>query len=203
MFSLFFGEWWGALTNVEQIFWGISIVFSILFVIQFVLSLLAGFEFEGDIEFDSGADLESDYSLDTDFTILSVRSFIAFFTFFGWAGVSVLNSGGSSIMAAMIGTGAGFSAMFVVGYMMYLFSKLKEDGTIKAEDAIYSTGEVYLSIPAAKSGQGKIQVSINGSLREMDAITEGKSLPTGANIRVVDILETNVLVVEPVEIYLD
>ncbi len=202
MVNLFIGEWWSALTNVEQIFWGISIIFSVLFIIQFVLSLV-GFDFEGDLDFDTDADLSSDYSLDADFTILSVRSFIAFFTFFGWAGVGVLNSGGSAWLATLIGSGAGLSAMFVVAYMMYLFSHLQEDGTVQVQDAIYSTGEVYLSIPPAKTGQGKIQVSINGSLRELDAITEGKEIPTGANIRVIDILEDNTLVVEPVEKYLE
>jgi len=43
---------------------------------------------------------------------------------------------------------------------------------------------------------GKIQIQIQGSLHEMDAITEGDSLPTGSVARVKEIIDDKLLLVE-------
>ena len=196
--------WWSQLTSPEQIFWGISIVFSVLFLIQFVLSLV-GLDFDTDTDFEIGVDTDTDsgFQLDSDFTILSVRSIIAFFTFFGWTGVLVLNAGGGTWKAIGFASLSGLIAMFIVGYMMYVFSKLGESGTFNTQEAIYNTGEVYLSIPAAKNGYGKVHLKVRGSLKEMDAITEGNQpLPNGLSVRIIDVLDDNLLVVEPLENYL-
>ena len=189
-------EWWIALTGIEQVFWGIALIFSVLFVIQFILSLI-GLDFDGDHEIGGGVHV--DHGMDTDVTILSVRSIIAFFTFFGWAGVLILNNGGGTGLATIIATLCGLGAMFLVGYMMFWFSNLGEVGNVDIMDAIYKTGEVYLTIPANGSGQGKIHIHLGGSLREMDAMTESKSLPTGTKVRVIEVLDDNILLVEPVE----
>ncbi len=193
-------DWWESLSNAQQIFGAISIIFSVLFLIQFVLSLV-GLDFDGDADFDVSSDVDggSEYSLDTDFTLFSVRSIIAFFTFFGWTGVLVLNSGGGIWAAVTFASIAGFVAMFIVGYMMYMFSKLSESGTFQSKSALYNTGEVYLNIPSAKSGYGKVHLKIQGSLKEMDAVTEGLALPTGASVRVIEVLDENLLLVEPLE----
>ncbi len=196
--------WWNELTSVAQVFWGISIVFSVLFVIQFVLSLI-GLDFDADTDIEIGTNTNTDtgYTLDADFTLLSVRSIIAFFTFFGWTGVLVLNAGGGTWAAVGFASLSGLAAMFVVGYMMYLFSKLGESGTFNTKEAIYNTAEVYLSIPAAKNGYGKVHLKIRGALKEMDAITEGNQpLPNGAAVRVIDVLDDNLLLVEPLENFL-
>ena len=202
MILLILGNWFGGLNGTEQVFWGISIVFSILFVIQFVLSLV-GLDFDSDVDIDVSTDVEGgDFSLDPGFTLFSVRSIIAFFTFFGWAGVLTLNAGGSTLLAVITAGISGFVAMMIVGYIMYLATKLSESGTMDMNNALYQNGEVYLSIPEGKSGPGKIHISIQGSLREMEAITEGEALPNGAKIRVVEILDDNVLLVEPVSNFL-
>lgn len=204
MLLLVFGDWWSSLNGTQQMFWGISIIFSVLFVIQFVLSLI-GLDFESESDFEAGshADVHSDYSLDPSFTLFSVRSIIAFFTFFGWTGVLALNAGIGTTMAVIFASVSGFAAMALVGYMMYLFSKLGESGNIDLNEALFQTGEVYLTIPAGKRNQGKIHIKIQGVMKEMDAITEGKTLTTGSRIRVVEILDDNLLLVEPVEIFLE
>ena len=203
MTSLFFGQWWYELSNTQQVFWGIALIFSVLFVIQFVLSLI-GLDFDHDADFDvsTETDVDSGYSLDADFTLLSVRSIIAFFTFFGWTGVIALNNGASTVMALGMASAAGFAAMLVVGYMIYLFSKLSQEGNLDMNEALFNTGEVYLAIPSKKEGYGKVHIKIKGSLREMDAVTEGEPLPTGASVRIIEVLNDNLLLVEPAENYL-
>lgn len=198
------GEWWAALEGVEKIFWGISIIFSVLFFIQFVLSLI-GLDFQSDTDLDFDMDVETDtgFTTDVSFTIFSVRSFIAFFTFFGWSGVSVLSNGGSGLWAIIMGIVAGIFAMLIVGYIMYAFAKLQDDGSVyNPYEAIDEIGTVYLRIPALKQGKGKIQIKLQGSIIEVEAITnEAETIPTGTAIRVIDVLDREVMVVEPVDKY--
>jgi len=190
-------SWWGELSNIQQIFWGISIVFSVLFVIQFVLSII-GIDFDADAEADMG-DVDGVDGLDADFALLSVRSVIAFFTFFGWTGVVALGGGVGAVMAILLASSAGFVAMLVVAYIFYLFIKLQSSGTLNLDNAIGGTGEVYLIIPGDKGGIGKVQMKVQGSLRELDAITIGEAIPTGAPIQVIDVLENGMLLVEPAD----
>ena len=200
MVLLIMDDWWGSLSSAEQVFWGISIVFSVLFIIQFVVSLI-GLDFDHDADVDMHTDVhaDTDYSLDPDFALLSVRSIIAFFTFFGWTGVLVLGKGGGVWQATGFASLAGFAAMFIVGYMVYQFSKLTQSGTAHVKDALYSNGEVYLTIPANRNGVGKVHIKIQGSLRELDAITEGETLQTGSSVKIIKVLDDNLLLVEPVQ----
>ena len=200
MVLLIMDDWWGSLSSAEQVFWGISIVFSVLFIIQFVVSLI-GLDFDHDADVDVHTDIhaDTDYSLDPDFALLSVRSIIAFFTFFGWTGVLILGRGGGVWQAAGFASLAGFAAMFIVGYMVYQFSRLTQSGTAHVKDALYTNGEVYLTIPANRNGVGKVHIKIQGSLRELDAITEGETLQTGSSVKIIKVLDDNLLLVEPVQ----
>ena len=175
-----------------------AIVFSVLFVIQFGLSLF-GLDFEADGDLDAAT--STDYSLDPSFTLLSVRSIIAFFTFFGWVGVLALQRDYSTTWVLISAIAAGFAAMGLVAYLMYFFSRLAEDGNADIQDLIYKNGTVYLTIPERRKGRGKVHVTLGNSLREMDAVTEGESLGNGKSVKIIEIVEDNVLVVEPIEIF--
>lgn len=196
-FSL--GDWWAALAGAEKVFWFITIISSILFIIQFVLSLIGlDSDTDVDVDLDAGAEVDTGYSLDHDFSVFSIRSIIAFFTFFGWAGVLTLRNGAGVWVAVTMALLAGLAAMFIVAYMMFKFSQLDKSGTMNVFHAIENTGEVYLSIPEKASGTGKVHVVIDGSLRELEATTKGLPLPTGTPIKVIDVLENNVLLVEAI-----
>jgi hypothetical protein len=198
MILLFLGNWWGDLSNTQQIFWTIAIVFSILLLIQLALSMI-GLEFnDTDIDVHGG---HGDVHMGTEFSLISVRSIIAFFTLFGWAGVMLLHSGRPIIPTVLMSSLAGLIAMGSVSYLLYQLSKLGEVGNTDLSEAIFEIAEVYLSIPPAKSGQGKVHVQLKGALKELDAITEGNGLPTGAKVRILEILNDNILLVESVEQY--
>jgi len=190
-------DWWYALNSVEQIFWGIALVFSLLFLIQFGLSFVGG-DMDADVEIDGTGD---SFGLDPSFTLLSVRSIIAFFTFFGWMGVIALGRGYPTQMVVLIALGSGLIAMMVVAYLMYFFSSLAEVGNANLSELIYKDAVVYLTIPERRKGQGKIHVTLQNSLREMDAVTEGERLTNGKSVKIVEILDGNILVVEPIEIF--
>lgn len=201
MVLLFLEDWWGLLSSTEKVFWGISLVFSVLFLIQFVVSLI-GLNFNTDTDVDVHVESNGGYHLDPSFTILSVRSIIAFFTFFGWTGVFVLKSGGGVWTVIGFAGLAGLAAMFIAGYLIYLFTKSVKHGNVNLSKALYSTGEVYRSIPANKNGQGKVHLKIHGALKEVDAVTNGDTLPTGSTIKVVEILDDNLILVEQASSYM-
>lgn len=196
MSILFIGDWFRELTSPQQIFWGIALTFSVLFIIQFVVSLF-GFDFDSEVEADVG-DMESG-GVDLEFGLFSVRSIIAFFTFFGWTGVLLLKGGTALTTAIIAASASGLTAMLLVAYLLYLFSKFNQSGTIDVEQALFEKGEVYLAIPGSKEGMGKVHVRVGQNLKELRAITEGNSIPTGSKIRVIEVLDDNLLLVEAYE----
>lgn len=184
-----FNAWWSALQTVEQVFWIMGFTGTALLLLQTALSMI-------------GADADVDFDIDTEisleFSIFSVRSILAFVTFFGWMGVIGMGRGWSIGLILLAAAGSGLIAMLLVAYMLFQFQKLESSGTMSFDDAMLQEGDVYLAIPAAGAGEGQVTVEVSGQLRELTAMTNGDTIPTGSRIRVVDILENNILVVEAV-----
>jgi membrane protein implicated in regulation of membrane protease activity len=186
-------QWWETLTSAHQVFWFIAIIFTVLFLIQFIL-LLIGFEAgSGSLDHPGDAGV-----YEHEFSALSVRSIIAFFTFFGWTGVLALNNHLSVWMAVLFASIAGLTAMFIVAYMVFKLSQLEQSGTLNLYNALDQLGEVYLSIPGQGKGTGKVHLKVDGTVREVDAVTKGDTLKTGASIKVIEIMDGNVLMVEQI-----
>jgi hypothetical protein len=183
--------WWNELSGTLQLFWGIALVASVLLLIQFAMSILGA---DSDADFDDGSiDIDG---VDVDFTVFSVRSILAFFTFFGWGGVFMLQEGADIWVALMVAVIAGFAAMFIVAYLMFWFSRMTESGTFDPSSILLSQGEVYLPIPGAREGKGKVHIIIGKGMKEMDAMTDEEELETGKKIRVIQVLDSNTLLVE-------
>jgi hypothetical protein len=186
--------WWDALSIWQQVYWAIALFFGVLFILQYVVTLIG---FGIGLDADSDTEGGHDHVIDPGFTWLSLRSIIAFFTFFGWSGVFLLARGASLWWTLMVSFFCGMLAMALVAYLLYVFARQTQIGNYFLREAVYQVGEVYLPIPAQKSGYGKIHVQIGRGLREVQAVTEGRGIPTGTRVRVVDLLEQNILLVEP------
>lgn len=87
-----------------------------------------------------------------------------------------------------------FVAVFFV--IIRQLEKLAEDNTFRIANALNQTGSVYLTIPANKQGKGKVQVSVNGSIHELEAITESEKIETSSLVRIIRIENSNLVVVE-------
>jgi hypothetical protein len=74
--------------------------------------------------------------------------------------------------------------------------KLSENDTFKLTNTLNKNAEVYLTIPTNRTGKGKILVSVNGSVHELEAITDGEKINSGAIVRVAKIENENTIVVE-------
>src|SRR6186713_612244 len=100
-------QWWETLSAAHQVFWFIAIVFSVLFIIQLVL-LLIGMDSDDPAGSDHSVE---DVHFEHEFSVLSVRSIIAFFTFFGWTGVLIMHQQLSIWVAVILSSIAGIAAM--------------------------------------------------------------------------------------------
>ena len=193
MLVLSLNDWWITLSGAGQFFWILALFSSAVFVIVFVVSLL-GFDADSDIDLDT--DIDTDVG-GHDFPIFSFKAITAFLTFFSWTGVLLTGEGRSLWEIIPYSILAGLVAMALVVFLLKKFSDLTESGTADLLDLIFEQGDVYIPIPPHQSGKGKVHVTLNKSLREMNAVTlDEQPIRTGEKIRVLEILPENTLLVE-------
>lgn len=190
--TLSISTWWQSLQGFDRIFWFIALLFSVLFVLQTIFSFAAG---DGDEAFgDADAATDADHGIGYGF--LTIKNFIAFFTIFGWTGVALLNSNLGKFGVVAIAVLAGFSVIALMVFLMRSMSKLKESGTLKMENALGKTATVYLFIPANRKGMGKITINLQGTQRELSAVTDDDvDIATGSFVKVKEVLGENILAV--------
>jgi len=213
------GAWWQALSAFERVFFSIAFPASAILLIQTILTLI-GLGHDGGVDsmgadtdagvdihmgdHDAGHDIGHDVSHDgsadmgADFRFFSIRGLVAFFTLFGWVGALLGAGPMNKVLAVMIAIVSGLAAMFLIALIFYGVSRLQSSGNIHYANAVGRTGEVYLTIPAARKGTGKVQIVIQERLIEVNAVTDRKKpIPTGTNVKVTGILGEHVLLVEP------
>lgn len=185
-----FGTWWEGLSVILKIFWGIAVPFTLFFVLQLILSFF-GAESPDDLP---DAEIDADHGIP--FQFLTLKNLIGFFTIFSWTGIACLEAGLSTPLTLLIASIAGLLMVGLMAGLFYLMMKTGADGTMKINDAIGQSGEVYLTILARRAGIGKIQVKVGGSIRTLDAMTDDEEpIPTGQLARVTHIVNENILLV--------
>lgn len=197
-------EWWTSLSAMMKILWAITLSASLIFVIQSILTFIgADADFNTDFDADASAGLDAG-GADIDGTaghsgmgLLTFRNFVNFCLGFGWTAILLQGEVASKsvlfVIAALIGIG-------LVAVVMLLFkwiSGMQESGNIDVfKSAVDCAGKVYLTIPAGRKGEGKVQITINNAVREYNAVTDGEALPTGTDIHVVEVINQSTLLVE-------
>ena len=183
------------LSTLEQTYWIIALVGSAVFIVIFFLTFIGG----ADSDMDTNA---SEFQADdggVGFQFFTFKGIVAFFTIFGWTGITCLNNGFSSTATIIIATIAGLIMMIITSSLFYWMHKLAESGTLNINNAVGVIGEVYLPIGAERSKMGKVQIKVQGSLRELEAITdELEDLKTGAMVKVSKIVSAEILLVEKI-----
>ncbi len=183
------------LDGTIQVFWIIAAVSSLVFVIQTVITFMGmGTDVDFDADLASGVD-----GLDGDSFagFFSLRNLINFLLGYGWTGALLADSIESRGLLQLIAIGVGI--VFVIAFliMFRLLMKLAHDGSFRIADCVGLTASVYLRIPASRSDKGKVQVSVNGSVHEIDAITDDSELiPTGGNVKILAVVADDTLLVE-------
>lgn len=215
--------WWGGLDIFSQILYCISIPSTLILIIQTIL-IIAGFGDsgpdtnlsdtsgldlpDGGVDFDGGTDLSG---IDGDVSghdvgnpadagamrLFTFQGIITFLCVFAWSAILTYMGTNSILLSLLVGFVLGAGAMFGVAKIIQASAKLAQNGNINAKNYLGELGTVYLVIPAAEKGRGKVNISLGERYVEFDAITEdADDIPSGTSVRVVDVRSESLLVVE-------
>lgn len=190
-------EWWSTLSTVMKILWGVTLSASVIFVIQSILTFVgadADFntDFDADVSSIDGADGDSGMGL------LTFRNFVNFFLGFGWTFILLHDQIESGVVLMIVAAAIGVGLVAVVMLLFKWISGMQQSGNIDIRrSAEGCAGKVYLSIPANRQGKGKVQISINNSVREYEAVTDSdEMLKTGTDITVIEAVSDDTVLVE-------
>ena len=100
----------------------------------------------------------------------------------------------STFLIYLVAILAGCLFAYCYLYMRRKLKGLESNGMLNLSECVGMKGNTYLRIPGNRKGKGKIQISVNGSIHEFDAVTDGSEIPTGSNIRIVAIVGNSMLV---------
>ena len=210
-------EWWNSLSAMMKVLWAITLSASLIFVIQSILTFLgAGGDTDFDADIDTGVsahDFDSTVGADgidaadgsaaghsTGMGLLTFRNFVNFFLGFGWTAILLRDGIKSTPLLLIVAIIVGVLLVFLVMMLFKWLSGMQQAGNINVfKSAVGCEGKVYLTIPGARAGSGKVQITINDAVREYEAVTDGDKLPTGTAIRVVEAISSDTLLVEPLE----
>ena len=192
-------EWWSALGLTAQVFYCIAVPATLVLIVQTLL-LLFGFDGDGDVDFDADGDIDfdADADADTDFdadadafdslNIFTLRGIVAFLVIFGWVGALMTSKGVSLWITIPVALISGALTAVAIAFLFKAVMKLKSNGTADNKNAVGSSGRVHLTIPAKRSGEGKVHVMLQGAYVERNAVTdEEDAIPTGSEIIVVGV----------------
>ena len=193
-------QWWNSLGLASQIFYCIAIPASLVLLVQTILMFMGLDEgADGDVEVDIsdgdagdgvfGDDTPSDFEPASDFGSLHIftfRGIVAFFVIFGWVGVVMQSFAVHLAITIAVASACGFAMMLGIAFLLKLVMRLRNSGTADNRNAIGVAGKVYLTIPPSRTGEGKVNIMLQGAYVERNAVTdEAESIPTGCEIIVV------------------
>lgn len=187
---------------MDTVFLVCAILGAVLLVCEIAAGAL-GFGHDHDTDTGTGGDL--DHATDSGdghghgnwfFGVLSVRTATAALLFFGLGGKIAYYYGADDLPALGAAVGAGALALYLVALAMSSLKELKADGTARVERAVGCTGTVYLRVPGAKAGAGKVHLALQNRTVEYQAVTAGDELPTGRSVRVVAVVSADTVEVE-------
>lgn len=193
-------SWWAGLSLVMKILWGVTLTASLIFIIQSILTFIGA---DADSNFDVDVDTSMDGSdlsnIDGGANLYTFRNFINFLLGFGWSAILLQESITSVPVLIIVSVIIGVALVTAVMYLFKWLAGMQQSGNIDVEKVAKGCeGTVYLTIPAAQGGEGKVQISISGSVREYNAVTDNEEdLKTGVAIRVVDVVNSHTVLVEP------
>lgn len=195
-------DWWNSLSVLQQVFACIGIPAALILIVQTVLLMFGigdGDGADADVDPDGFDVGEAASAGDDGLTLFTVRGIVAMFCVGGWAGIVFVDLGLPDILSIFLAALCGIAALVGLAYLMKAVMKLQSSGNITLGSALGKVGEVYIPIPPMGEGKGKINITVQDRLIEVDAITRSAdTLKTGEAVRVVSTDESGLVVVEKV-----
>jgi len=131
------------------------------------------------------------------FAKLSFRGVVAAMAFFGIGGWTAEAAELPMHTVLLIAAACGGGALYGVYWLMLWLGTLRAEGTVRIGRAVGLPATVYLRIPPARCGAGKIHLNLQNRTMEYEAVTAGDALPTGARVVVVGVVNSDTVEVGP------
>lgn len=204
LFATAFSDWWQLTLNpFQQVLFVIACATSVVFLIQLIMAIIG-------ISVDSSMDLDTDvFEADSDIInddaiaeitglkLISFRTVMAFLCVFSWVTFAFMFVW-EWYFSATIGLVLGAAVAVGVAYLIKAIFSIRESGNILISNAVGKIADVYLKIPEARTGSGKVTLVVQDSLIEREAVTDNlTAIKTGDKVRIVSALTANLLLVEP------
>jgi membrane protein implicated in regulation of membrane protease activity len=197
--------WWAELSPVMKLLWGVTLTATLIFIIQTVMTFLGadadGTDFDVDVDTSmDGADLSN---IEGGSNLYTFRNLVNFFLGFGWSAILLQSSVKSTALLIFLSVLVGVGLVVAVMYLFKWLSTMQQSGNINVyKSAVGCQGKCYLVIPGERAGEGKVQITIQGAVREYNAVTDGDTIKTGTPIKVVEAVNANTLLVEELNSYI-
>lgn len=189
-------EFFNSLEPLQKFFWTIACCASLVFIIQTIMTFI-GLGTDADVDagpMDGPVDSMEDGALSG---VFSFRNLINFLLGYGWAGVLLFDDIEKRWLLQLLAIAVGVLFVLAFVFMFRQVMKLSHDGSFKMSETVGLKADVYLRIPAARSGRGKVQISVKGSVHEIDAVTDNDAeIPTGGQVEIVEVLGDDLLLVK-------
>jgi hypothetical protein len=157
----------------------------LVLTLQFVLGLV-GADGEGLLDDADAAD-----GLD----LFTVRALSAASAAVGLVGLIGARAGLPGWLSLPIGLVAGLVSAVGVATLMRSMKRLEVDKSFEISMTVGLPAKVYLSIPGARSGEGKIHLTAHERFLELNAVTTDGEIPMGEVVTVVDTVSSDTVVV--------
>ena len=197
--------WWADLSPVMKLLWGVTLTASLIFIIQTVMTFLGADADSTDFDMDVDTSMDgSDLSnIDSGANLYTFRNFVNFFLGFGWTAIILQPSVKSTAVLVIISVLVGIALVALVMYMFKWLYSMQQSGNINVyKSAVGCQGKCYLRIPGERAGEGKVQITIQGAVREYNAVTDGDEIKTGTSVKVLEAIDGNTLLVEELNSYI-
>ena len=197
--------WWADLSPVMKLLWSVTLTATLIFVIQTVMTFLGADADSTDFDMDVDTSMDgSDLSnIDSGANLYTFRNFVNFFLGFGWTAIILQPSVKSTAVLVIIAVLVGIALVALVMYMFKWLYSMQQSGNINVyKSAVGCQGKCYLRIPGERGGEGKVQITIQGAVREYNAVTDGDEIKTGTSVKVLEAIDGNTLLVEELNSYI-
>lgn len=194
-------NWFEQLGTFFQVVLIIAGSATIIMIIQLIM-LLIGFGGGSDVDCTDCGDINCDGGVNDGgfldlfgLKVLTIRNLFVFLAMGGWSMILIYELSNSYPLSISLGVVVGILFMFICAFAMKKATELQSEGNIDSHNALGKIGSCYLAIPSNHTGLGKISVVVQNRLIELDAMTNSdESIPTGAEIKVVEIKDSYVIV---------
>lgn len=177
-------EWFNNLQWWEHVYLWLGVASTLFLIVQIIMMCFSSFG--GDVDVDGDGDIDVD--TDSGVSIFTVKSITAFLAVGSWAGLLTCTLASDSLqwLSLIVFLVSGAAAMALVIVLMRAILKLQSDGSLQTEKLSGNRASVYVAIPPARSGRGKVTLTAQGRYIELDSVTdESEKLNYGDEVEIV------------------